>query len=152
MQLEWVDAVTAVLQLQLQLLLRAHEGVATFAKNRKKMHHKKQATAQKYRPFARSLLREIPARSKSDARRVVVMQAYVRSGEVSVGKTHTKLNAPDYLGKLIECAKFKRTMAYLNNGNNSVALKLTLASLVKVAVDWLKTGSCVESVCCSSSR
>ena len=83
----------------------------------------------------------LPSKSKTDARRVGVMQDYVRNGELTVGKIDTKLNASDYLGKLLDVSKFKRTLAFLTNSSNAVAPKLGLASLIKVAVEQLKSGS-----------
>ena len=76
----------------------------------------------------------MPARSKGDARRIGVLQGFVRDGELRVGKIHTKLNAADYLGKLIESTKFARTMLYLTNSRHAVPAKVPLAKMIAVAI------------------
>ena len=76
----------------------------------------------------------MPARSKGDARRIGILQDYVRDAELRVGKIHTKLNASDYLGKLVEAEKFVRTMKFLTNSAHSIPAKVSLQEMIAVAV------------------
>ena len=85
-----------------------------------------------------------PVRHKSSKHielRVHWIRDAVKEGLFRLSKIDTKLNASDYLGKLLDVSKFKRTLAFLTNSSNAVAPKLGLASLIKVAVEQLKSGS-----------
>ena len=76
----------------------------------------------------------MPAKSKGDARRIGILQDYVREAELRVGKIHTKMNASDYLGKLIESEKFVRTVAFLTNRAHAVPAKVSLKEMIAVAI------------------